>query len=133
MTDTPTPETDAEVEARGYFVTGPNNYYVKADYARSLERRLAAAIAERDAARQFAEEAARRYNDLLAETRVLRCAFCDAVYPDGTPATQADALTAHVMVCEKHPMRGAEKRAEQAEAALHWIERNVIESLKDKP
>lgn len=37
--------------------------------------------------------------------RVLRCAFCGQAYPPGTPETQADALTAHVRECKRHPLR----------------------------
>lgn len=53
-----------------------------------------------------AEELAR----LAPETRVLRCAFCDEVYPPGTPPTQHEALTAHVTVCTKHPLRAEIER-----------------------
>lgn len=37
--------------------------------------------------------------------RTLRCAFCGEAYPPGTPATQHQLLTEHVLVCAKHPMR----------------------------
>jgi len=63
------------------------------------------ACAFRDEARAYGEDAARRYNDLLAEQRILRCAFCDAEYPPDTPPTQHAALTAHVMQCPSHPLR----------------------------
>ena len=44
----------------------------------------------------------------IAETeRVLTCAFCGEAYPPGTPESNHEALTAHVKVCTKHPMRGA--------------------------
>lgn len=36
---------------------------------------------------------------------VLTCAFCGEAYPPGTPPTQHEALTAHVKVCEKHPLQ----------------------------
>lgn len=38
------------------------------------------------------------------DERILRCAFCQEEYPPGTPPTQDEALTAHVMVCESHPL-----------------------------
>lgn len=61
---------------------------------------------ERDEARAFGDEAARKYNTFLVEGRVLRCAFCGEAYPPGTPPTQHETLTAHVMVCAQHPLRG---------------------------
>lgn len=71
----------------------------------SSAARIAALEADRDEARRFGEEAAKRYNELIAQGPTLRCAFCDEVYPPGTPATQHESLTAHVRVCEKHPLR----------------------------
>lgn len=35
---------------------------------------------------------------------VLTCAFCGEEYPTGTPATQHEALTAHVYACKVHPL-----------------------------
>ena len=63
---------------------------------------------ERDEARAFGEDAAKRYNDLIARGPVLTCAFCSWEYPAGTPATGHAALTEHVSECEKHPMRAVE-------------------------
>lgn len=65
-------------------------------------------------ARNFAENAATKYNELLANQRILRCAFCDAEYPPDTPPTQHDALTTHVMLCPKHPMRNVEAELREA-------------------
>ena len=62
-------------------------------------------MAERDQARRFAEEAAQKYNELLAEKRVLRCAFCNFEYQEGTPPTQHEALTQHIRECQSHPYR----------------------------
>lgn len=42
------------------------------------------------------------------ENRVLTCVYCGHEYPQGTPAAGSDVLTAHIKVCEKHPMRKAE-------------------------
>ncbi len=40
----------------------------------------------------------------------LTCIYCGAAYPDGTPTHGAKALTDHIKVCEKHPMREAEQK-----------------------
>lgn len=45
---------------------------------------------------------------------VVTCVYCGHEYPDGTPTAKAEALTAHVKACEKHPM----KRLINALAAL---------------
>ena len=63
------------------------------------------ALGERDVARHFAEEAVEKYNKLLVEKRVLRCAFCNFEYPEGTPPTQHEALTQHIRECQAHPYR----------------------------
>ena len=57
--------------------------------------------AERDEARGWVRR-------LTATERVLTCAFCGESYPPGTPGSNHEALTAHVMVCVKHPMRAVE-------------------------
>jgi len=44
---------------------------------------------------------------------VLTCAFCGQAYPDGTPATKHERLTAHVKVCPSHPMRDVERGRDQ--------------------
>lgn len=59
-------------------------------------------ITERDEARAWVER-------LTSEQRVLTCAFCGEVYPPGTPESNHAALTAHVKVCTKHPMRDTER------------------------
>jgi hypothetical protein len=55
-------------------------------------------------ARSFAEDAAKKYNELLASNRVT-CAYCGHQYDDGTPEAKSAALTAHIAQCEAHPMR----------------------------
>ena len=86
------------------------------------ERRLTSVMKQRDAAltdranmelkleeaRKFGEEAAEKYNRVTA-TSTLRCAFCDEMYAEGTLATRNEALTAHVLVCPKHPIRKFKK------------------------
>lgn len=86
----------------------------RVDALEQVERERDAAIAARDEARRFGEDAAAKYNALLKESRVLRCAFCNEAYPDGTPATQHERLTQHVRVCPSHPMREAEAERDEA-------------------
>jgi hypothetical protein len=76
----------------------------------------------KDEARAFGEDAAAKHNALLDEQRVLRCAFCDEKYPDGTPATQHELLTAHVKICPKHPMRVVEAERDALLAQLEGDE-----------
>lgn len=75
-------------------------------------------------ARKFGEEAAAKHNELLVSQRVLRCAFCDAEYTEGTPATQHERLTEHVKVCPDHPMREVEERLT---TAIRWLRRIEVE------
>ncbi len=46
----------------------------------------------------------------MLSTTILTCAFCGQAYPDGTPTHKHEALSAHIRVCEKHPI-GIENRA----------------------
>lgn len=76
---------------------------------------------ERDEARRFGEEAARRYNALLVEKRRVTCVYCGHQYPDGTPEAQDAALTEHIRTCEKHPMRAADARVAELKGLLREI------------
>lgn len=49
---------------------------------------------------------------------VVTCVYCGHEYPEGTPTAKHDLLTAHIKVCEKHPMREAEARIERLRKAL---------------
>lgn len=49
---------------------------------------------------------------------VVTCVYCGHEYPNGTPTAKHDLLTAHIKVCEKHPMREAEAKIEQLRKAL---------------
>ena len=49
---------------------------------------------------------------------VVTCVYCGHEYPDGTPTAKHDLLTAHIKVCENHPMREAEARIERLRKAL---------------
>ena len=46
------------------------------------------------------------------------CAYCGEKYPKGTPKSNNELLTEHIKVCEKHPMRIAEKRIESLRKTL---------------
>lgn len=42
--------------------------------------------------------------------RALTCVYCGMEYPQGTPSWgNNNVLTEHIRVCEKHPLRNAEK------------------------
>jgi hypothetical protein len=78
---------------------------------------------ERDEARRFGENAAKQYNDLLAQSTEVTCAYCGQTYPAGTPRRGDGALTDHIRTCPQHPMRALESdlaacRARLAEAAI---------------
>ena len=66
--------------------------------------------AERDEARAFGEKSAKQYNDLLADSQVVTCAFCGQEYPRGTPRHGDGGLAAHIEVCPKHPLAEAQER-----------------------
>jgi len=54
----------------------------------------------------------------MSEGRVLTCVYCGHEYPQDTPAWGNEILTEHIKVCEKHPMRKAEKHIEKLRKAL---------------
>lgn len=74
------------------------------------EREKATLLAERDEARDWVRR--------LTRANVLTCVYCGHEYPPGTPAANDDALTAHIAVCEKHPMLLERVRRGRTEAAL---------------
>lgn len=49
---------------------------------------------------------------------ILTCVYCGMSYPAGTPPHGSDILTAHIRICEKHPMRKAEFDIKRLRAAL---------------
>lgn len=73
----------------------------RAEGAAAERERADRLLAERDEARAWVRR-------LTAAERVLTCVYCGQAYPPGTPDHGADVLTAHVRVCEKHPMREVE-------------------------
>lgn len=58
-------------------------------------------IVERDEARDWVKR-------MQNKERALTCAFCGQEYPPGTDKSNDDALTEHIKVCTKHPMRAVE-------------------------
>ena len=72
------------------------------DHVENDHNMLQQIITERDEARAWVDR-------LTSEQRVLTCAFCGEAYPPGTPESNHVALTAHVKVCAKHPMRETER------------------------
>lgn len=56
-------------------------------------------------AREFAEKAAQQYNELLAASQVVTCAYCGEQYPRGTPRHGDGALDAHIKICAQHPVQ----------------------------
>jgi hypothetical protein len=67
---------------------------------------------ERDEARRYGE---RLYAECAGNARQVTCVYCGHEFAEGVPASQDEQLTAHIRVCEKHPLRAAEARAEAAE------------------
>ena len=83
------------------------------------ERRQAERDAEKaraDAAEKARDEARAWVDRMQRESRTITCVYCGYPYPPGTPTSGAEALTAHVRTCEKHPLRAAESRANAAAA-----------------
>ena len=58
-----------------------------------------------DEARAWAEGTVNK----VVAARIVTCVYCGHEYPSGTPASQDAALTEHISVCEKHPMRAVER------------------------
>lgn len=81
-------------------------------------------IRQRDDARALAEEACKKYNALLEEKRKVTCVYCGQEYPEGTPASQDAALTAHIEVCSEHPLYEARAQIATLEAALRTWEKD---------
>ena len=50
--------------------------------------------------------------------RILTCVYCGHEYPQGTPAAGSEVLTDHIKVCERHPLRKAERDVAMLRAAL---------------
>lgn len=44
----------------------------------------------------------------MSDGRVITCVYCGHAYPQDTPASGSEVLTAHIKICPAHPMRKAE-------------------------
>jgi len=55
---------------------------------------------------------------LQKTSQTLTCVYCGKEYPPGSPAHGASVLTEHIKVCEKHPLRAAEKDIARLRVAL---------------
>ena len=66
------------------------------------------------------------------EQRVVTCVYCGHEYPPGTPTSgsQVEALTAHIRVCEKHPMQALVKEHEALKEKAGVLASKVIWALK---
>lgn len=86
-------------------------------HAACAEERARVAAAEKqsqevaDLANRLVRERAamEREVERLQSGRVLTCVYCGHAYEPGTPTHGTPVLTAHIKVCEKHPMRALER------------------------
>jgi hypothetical protein len=90
---------------------------LQADNARLTE--------ERDEAREWVRK-------MVRETQELRCAFCGEMYPPGTPDANDEALSAHIHVCVKHPMRDVEAERDAAQATAAGL-RDILAFISVSP
>lgn len=68
------------------------------------------------------------------ESVVVTCVYCGHAYPKETPTHGASALTDHIKVCEKHPMRKLEvdfKKVRDALAGLVGVTLSTREELEE--
>ena len=61
------------------------------------------------------------------QPQVVTCVYCGQAYPPGTPTSQHELLTAHIKICEKHPMRVAEQRIRILEAQNMLLQHEVAD------
>ena len=86
---------------------------------------------KRDAAREWVRK-------LTAEQCVLTCVYCGHAYPPGTPGSNHEALTAHVVVCEEHPAMRLRKALSAFIDAIHcgdlsWLQVSLELRLGREP
>ena len=63
--------------------------------------------------------------------RILTCVYCGHEYPQDTPTHGAGVLTEHIKICERHPMRKAEKDIAMLRAALAEYEKKYPKSIAE--
>lgn len=91
------------------------------DQIKDLESQLAEAKAEIERLKADVCEAREVALSLVRAERTVTCVFCGQAYDKGTPTSQDDRLTAHIKVCEKHPLRQAEADAAKWKGLLVGI------------
>lgn len=97
---------------RGTAQYDQSSYVATVGYNGSGESDAAAiAAAPTDIATLLAE--VERLNELQDADRIVTCAYCGFEYGTDTPKSKDTAITYHIKVCEKHPMRAAEKEIER--------------------
>ncbi len=65
--------------------------------------------------------------------QVVTCVYCGHEYTTGTPTSQAEELTAHIKVCEKHPLRAAEQRIKELEVGLRDLHHHTAGAATSGP
>lgn len=80
-------------------------------------------------------EEARDYARKLHQEGAITCVYCGHVYPPGSPTHSAEVLTAHIQVCEKHPMTLLKARQATAIEQLHSLANEMVHHSHfcDKP
>lgn len=53
--------------------------------------------------------------------RIITCVYCGHEYPAGTPPHGNELLTAHIAVCEKHPMKAVIEDRDRLLAACQAV------------
>ena len=76
----------------------------------------------------LAEAIAKR---LQNETQVLTCVYCGKAYEPGTPRSNHEALTEHILQCEKHPVFQLKTQFTAAMEALGIISGMMPCSISD--
>ena len=95
---------------------------LRADVA-ALRAEVVRLTKERDEARQCGERLYYQYSQ--ATGKVVTCAFCGHQYADGAPTSQHERLTAHVLVCEKHPLRAIEAERDTLRQRIAELEADM--------
>ena len=118
MNDSHTCDICGEVRACGLLCACERGETSKATELAALKAEVERMRAERDEARRFGEEAARKHNELIDMAQQVTCAFCGQEYPRGTPRHGDMALAEHIKTCKEHPMRNTELVIAMLRAAL---------------
>jgi len=66
---------------------------------------------------------------LPSHSRILTCVYCGHEYPQDTPAAGSEVLTEHIKVCDRHPLR----KAERTIASLHDALEQLIDNTDIPP